>query len=273
MPLMVFGEAEMHNFQIYVCCHQPAILPDSRFLIPIQAGRAVSLQPLDMLGDDSGMNISALNKHYCELTALYWIWRNCRPDYFGLFHYRRFLNFAGTETTFSDMDNAEDRFGLHLENIRPLFDVYDVILPQQRAANAQKESLYELYAKAHVIADLDLVLKLLGRYYPAMKNTAEEVLHYRPGGYYKNMMIASYSFWDGYCSWLFDLLFRAAAVINPWLPLRDAYQQRVYGFLSERLLNVYVEHVRRTAGLRIKEVPILEFRPEMENRLSEAGNF
>lgn len=263
----------MDNFQIYVCCHQPSVLPHSRFLTPIQAGRAVSRRKLNMLGDDSGMNISVLNKHYCELTALYWIWRNCRPEYFGLFHYRRFLNFAGTDTAFSDMDNLEERFGLSSSTIRPLFEDYDIILPQRRRPNERKESLYELYAKAHVISDMDWVLKLLGRYYPAMKGTAEEVLHYRSGGYYKNMMVAPYSFWDGYCSWLFDLLFRAAAVIDPWLSLRDAYQQRVYGFLGERLLNVYVEHIRWTAGLRIKEVPILEFRPEFENRLSEAGNF
>lgn len=252
----------MDDFQIYVCCHRPAVLPRSRFLIPIQAGCAVFPRQHDMLGDDSGLNISSLNKRYCELTALYWIWRNLHPDYFGFFHYCRFLNLSGTDTEFSDMDGMEEKFGLSRENIRPLFEDYDIILPQRQVPDAPKTSLYDFYAKTHVISDLDFVLKLLGRYYPAMKNTAEEVLHFLPGGYYKNMMIAPYSFWDGYCLWLFDLLFRAAAVIDPWLPLREAGQQRVYEYLGECLLNIYVEHVRRTVGLRIKEAPVLEFRRE-----------
>ena len=43
--------------------------------------------------DDEGDNISAANPHYCELTGVYWAWKNLDADYVGLAHYRR--HFAG----------------------------------------------------------------------------------------------------------------------------------------------------------------------------------
>lgn len=43
--------------------------------------------------DNEGDNISGKNPDYCELTAQYWAWKNIDCDYYGFFHYRRYLTF------------------------------------------------------------------------------------------------------------------------------------------------------------------------------------
>lgn len=68
-------------------------IKDSIFT-PIHVGKAVSLQNLDMIGDNTGDNISRKNPIYCEMTAMYWAWKNLKDcDYIGLCHYRRIMTF------------------------------------------------------------------------------------------------------------------------------------------------------------------------------------
>ena len=260
---------------IYVCCHDKRPLPVNGFLVPVQAGRAMSDFVLDMQGDDDGINISNRNANYCELSVLYWIWRNTAHDCFGLCHYRRFFNLNNEETVLESFDDFSVKSGLDSENLCRLMNEYDLILPRAKAKN-NGSSLYQLYAEAHHIGDLDLALRIIADIYPEMVPAAETAIYNQPLAYYKNMMISRRDFADLYCRWLFDVLRRVDCIIYPQLQFRTPYQKRVYGFLAERLFNIYLEHYRRSNRIKIKEVPLLVCQePEAAERpvWQKASNF
>lgn len=83
------------GIQIYVACHKPTCVLDNRLLVPVQVGAALTDIRYDgMRQDNEGEHISEKNPQYCELTAQYWAWKNTDCEYYGFFHYRRYLSFA-----------------------------------------------------------------------------------------------------------------------------------------------------------------------------------
>ena len=115
---MPINDAEMGksipSIKIFITYHKPYQLLKSDILIPLHVGRSVTnllskdCQPLNenecqwmkdnMIGDDTGENISHRNRNYCELTGIYWAWKNYEkignPDYIGFMHYRRHFIFS-----------------------------------------------------------------------------------------------------------------------------------------------------------------------------------
>ena len=79
---------------IVAAYHKQAYVPNSDIILPMQVGASVAKVQLNMVKDNVGENISELNPYYCELTALYSLWRNYSDvEYYGLCHYRRFFSY------------------------------------------------------------------------------------------------------------------------------------------------------------------------------------
>lgn len=247
-------EENFENIKIFVCGHQPFEVPAHELLLPIQVGTALSKERFPgVFHDDSGDNISAKNRSYCELTAQYWAWKNMEADYYGFFHYRRYL--------YPDI-NAKRPYritwkatlkGLDYERFAELIRQYDVILPL-------KENLYypiyEHYANSpyHYDRDLELITQIIKETTPKMAKVTDEYLS-GTVCHFGNIYIMKKEVFHDYCAWLFPLLEeydRRADTGNYSLQ-----EKRVDGYLAERLLGVYIAF--RKDALKILELPRIQF--------------
>ena len=74
--------------KVIVTTHKEYWMPTDELYVPLQVG-AEGKEDLGFTPDNTGDNISAKNPYYCELTGLYWAWKNLDCEYLGLAHYRR----------------------------------------------------------------------------------------------------------------------------------------------------------------------------------------
>lgn len=200
------------------------------------------------LNDNEGNNISEKNPYFCELTGLYWIWKNSTENeesITGLVHYRRYFT-----TKLGDLLYTYFNIAPHVlpyKRIEKGLKYADIILPTPEKIY---RTVWRSYADVHDEEDLILVRKIIAKICPNYLQSFDKVMkghHY----YYANMMLCNKKILDAYSNWLFSILFDLEKKIDI-TKYSDSYQKRVFGFLSERLLQVWVYH----NGLKVKEYPV-----------------
>lgn len=251
--------------KIYACYHKNYATAKSDVLTPIQVAKNITNISLPFISDNTQENIAEKNPYYCELTTTYWIWKNAKEKIVGLCHYRRYFNFKNNHTKINKInDDFAQWSGNTKENILSLFNEYDIILPQKKGAKKTPETLYSYYKRKHVIEDLDTTLKVIKEKYPDQYQTAYNVIHNQTTGYYANMIVTKKEIFDTYAKWLFSILFEVEKCIQKNVENRDTYQKRVYGFLSERLMTVFIA---LNPTLKVKEVPLIFIEENKEEYL------
>ena len=106
---------------------------------------------------------------------------------------------------------------------------------------------------------MDLALEYIKSKYPLMYDIALDTLNKKPMFWYiANMYIMKKYLYFEYCKWIFDILF----AIEPLSAYKnyDTYQARIFGFLAERLFNVWIACIKTQQNLKIKEVPLVFFK-------------
>ena len=246
------------NITVYVCQHKEYPMLDSECVTNIHAGKAISKKQLGIIGDDTGDSISERNASFCELTVLYWIWKNSKDNIVGLMHYRRFFNFGRRRIFYLPKKHPES-CKITYQNLSRIFEEFDVVLPEK---NSIRPNIRTQYSEYHYIEDLDLCLDIIEKEFPDMYDTAKETLNANKAHLY-NMLIARKDIFDEYCHFLFTVLFKVEKTISKKLEKRDKYNQRVFGFLAERLLNIFFNYKQAAHGeqLHIKEVPVSLYFP------------
>lgn len=232
------------DIKILVAAHKKYWMPDDDVYLPIHVGREGKAD-LGYLGDNTGDNISAKNANYCELTGLYWTWKNLKNDYIGLCHYRRYFARENIHT-----DNIEKKKTaiLHRKDYEKLLQEFDVILPVKR--NYYVETVRSQYEHAHNKRDIDETKRIVLELYPEYSEAFEKVMG-RTKLYILNMFVMKKQQFDEYCSWLFSILFELEKRID--ISSYNMYEARVFGFIAERLFNVWLEKQQ----LNVKEIPVI----------------
>lgn len=256
------------KINIFVACHKPTYVLENPLLIPVQAGTELADQRYQgMKYDNEGDNISVKNPEYCELTAQYWVWKNIECDYYGFFHYRRYLSFANIFPVMKDgtlqggkrvrpyieLDDIRDdltEFRLDANTMSGEIVQYDLLTVLREKINT---TVYRQYCQYHSKESLDLVLKILSERYPEYQEAKE---HYMKSKeiYYMNMYIMKKELFQEYMSWLFNVL----SEFERSMSIDTAREPRLMGYLAERLFGIFYTH-QRGKGTACAELSYLKF--------------
>lgn len=207
----------MRNSRIIVCTHKKWNIPQDDVLLPLHVGKMMSNEDYGYIGDDSGDNISLKNKNYCELTGLYWAWKNLNVDYVGLCHYQRYFDFKGNDPV-QYLGNAD------IVIVRP-----EVLFTRS------SEHLMSLTT----MEDFYIMITSLLKLYPEYKDSLLMYLFNTNRYSLFNMMFCRKNLFDEYCKWLFSI----TEEMEKWVRLSGYTRlSRLYGYMSECLLYVYCKH-------------------------------
>lgn len=218
------------DIKIIVATHKEYRMPSDSMYLPLHVGAAISNTKLPYSGDDTGDNISCKNRNYCELTGLYWAWKNIDADYVGLVHYRRYFSKR------KYIINKFDRI-LKKDDVEKLLMSSSVLLPSKR--HYWIETTYSQYIHAHHKEDLDVTREIIDQNYHDYLETFDECMK-KTNGHRFNMFIMDYDHFQIYCGWLFSILFELENKLD--ISSYSEYDSRVFGFVSERLLDVFIAY-------------------------------
>ena len=262
---MKANEIDSSKIKILVCCHKKCDLPQDDIFLPIHVGAALSSEDLGMQRDDqvNGQpcdNISVKNKNYCELTAMYWAWKNIRklyPDieYIGLNHYRRFFDFKGKENSVLPTSLILN-YKIDKKKLVKLLKRTSVVMHKKIT------SLYSVktqYCFNHLVSDYNTLESIIMREYKNYLYSFLNVFEFNYKLSCYNMFFMPITFFEEYCEWLFSILKKVEDNID--LEARDDYQKRVFGFLAERLQSIYVYKNSK----KIKYLPVVFFDDKTTN--------
>lgn len=233
--------------KVIIAAHKIYRMPSDSMYLPVQVG-AYGKDSIGYQRDDEGENISELNPFFCELTGLYWAWKNLDSDYIGLVHYRRY---------FSLHPHASDKW----ENILKQSEIegdlgrIKVFIPTKRRYYI--ETLYSHYAHTHYAEQLDETRKIISERCPEYLESFDKTTG-RSWGHMFNMMIMERDLFNAYCTWVFDILFELRNRLGE--DGLTSFHSRYYGRISEIIFNAWIDKMQKDGTIKkneIREIPLV----------------
>ena len=215
--------------------------------LPVQVG-AYGKKSIGYQRDDEGENISELNPFFCELTGLYWAWKNLEGDYIGLVHYRRHFSYHPHNQNKWESILTRKELEPDLGRIR-------VFVPTKRRYYI--ETLYSHYAHTHYAIQLDETRKIIAERCPEYLEAYDKTTG-RSWGYMFNMMIMERELFEKYCTWVFGILFELREHLGE--EGLTPFHSRYYGRISEIIFNAWLYKQIKDGVIKkneVKEIPLV----------------
>lgn len=252
----------MSKLKLLICYHKPAPLFKDNILTPIHVGRAVARKKMDpqsdnykwlmdnLIGDDTGENISEKNSSYNEMTSLYWAWKNYdqlgNPEYIGMMHYRRHFVFhegKKGELRFDkfDQSNYYDQINYSEEKAEQFVEGLDYVVHMGTVDN-----VYKHYTDSHKKEDLDEAIAIVKELHPEYSEICDEYFAGNDSNFC-NMFILKKELFFEYCEFVFS-------VLEEFEKRVDLSEKRL--FISERVTGIFFAKLLKNKDLKYKIVPI-----------------
>lgn len=264
-----------------ICCHKKCELPDDEIFLPIQVGKMrndvdLGIQTDCQINGESCENISEKNNVYCEMTAMYWAWKNITElypdiDYIGLCHYRRYFNVDWTlldksknlikkliyslaslirkrvyglesmvtlkSVSCEEMKNNSKKLGPFIKN-------YDVVSTYPfQMLNCNTDMFFQVIGRKYV----ELLTEIIDKYFDKYSESYHEQLDSNKL-YAQNMIILKKEIFEEYCEFVFGVLdkhielsMKRKICIDP---MKELTYDRLSGYLSEILTSTFVRYAR-----------------------------
>ena len=215
--------------KICVITHKLFWMPEHEVYLPLHVGKAEHPDlDLGYQGDDIGDNISLKNHRYCELTGIYWAWKNLDAEYIGFAQYRRHFMYK------------EKVKGGNASNVMTTGEAIaaceqaPIVVPVKRNYYVQTLAQHFLNYSFAETDDLDnmraAIEEVDASYLPAFDDVMT-----RRSGHMCNMFIMRRDLFDSYCKWLFSVMRNLDERIDP-------ARTRILGYFAEHMLDIWMAH-------------------------------
>lgn len=221
----------MNNIKVLIATHKKfeAIVSEEIY-VPMFVGAALNNNDIKYIKDNTGDNISAKNRNYCELTALYWLWKNDNSRIKGLCHYRRYFFNYGKRT--------QDTI-INSEYIQKILKKHDAIIPYPYTHKGISNWDYYFKKGAGRECDLRSLRSVIENKFSEYLNDFDKIMKQEYASYF-NMIITRSEIYDEYMEWLFEIfdLLEKKVCLDDY----SIQEKRIYGYMSELLMNVWICH-------------------------------
>lgn len=260
--------------KILVAHHKPGLVISNNVYMPIQVGKEKSTYDLNIIGDNEGDNISLYNPVFCEMTAVYWAWKNLSADYIGLCHYRRYFTFKrnytfkaylkywskrlfGNVTSPGEYSLYQYKNQLYYKNVNSFQSEAIKFMNDLSSVLSKETSVDAVVPKPFLFpcASIRLFFDILGRDHIALlrdvvKTVTPDFYTYVDKTlmsnklYAANMFIFKEKIFKDYCDTIFPVLFEHLERVKKtgWCidPLNERCYSRISGYLAEILTSSYI---------------------------------